>query len=306
MLGCRHSRLDIPWGEDECFAPQQLRLLRAQFPSGPIIVDNLPKFDAPPVTETVMGVEFQANPQWNVTHYGLFYSSVKSRYPKVELQPPLPDEEEVSAPIGGISFRLMQGPMDTRCWFIDPSDSLLLQVQANRFLRNWRRRAGAGEYPNYAVNRAEFVTDWNLYCQFLRDHDLDPPSVRQCEITYVNLLETGKGHGASGDLAEIFQFWSQPTREGGLLPSPAAADFKLVFKMPGPATKLHVALQNVLRVSDGAEMLQLTLTVRGRPTSVDEAGLLAWFDLGHEWIVRGFDELTTPKMHQLWKKRSRS
>lgn len=271
--------------------------------------DSLPKYENPPIAETVMGAAFHAVPEWNVTHYGLFYDRIRTRYPKIEAQPALaedPDELAQPSPTQGLKFEFLQGAPDSRCWFIDSSDSRLLQIQSDRFLRNWRKRDGAGQYPHYTENRAEFQRDWSSFLEFRKDNGLAAPEVRQCEITYVNLLEQEVGWKMPGELQEVFAFWGKPGRPGGLLATPDAAVFKLAFRLPDGAGRLHVALQNVIRTTDGRDMLQLTLTARGRPKGVTLTDLLKWFDVGHEWIVRGFDELTTEKMHALWKKKGTS
>jgi uncharacterized protein (TIGR04255 family) len=47
-------------------------------------------------------------------------------------------------------------------------------------------------------------------------------------------------------------------------------------------------------------VLQFTLTARGAPQGGSDEQILAWFDMAHEWVVRAFRELTTPRMHELW------
>jgi hypothetical protein len=48
----------------------------------------------------------------------------------------------------------------------------------------------------------------------------------------------------------------------------------------------------------------MTLTARGFPIRVAETSdieaAFAFFDLGREWIVKGFKDLTTPAMHKVW------
>jgi hypothetical protein len=48
--------------------------------------------------------------------------------------------------------------------------------------------------------------------------------------------------------------------------------------------------------------LQLTLTARGRPRRPELGASLEWFDLGHEWIVKGSTDLTTAAMHKIWRR----
>jgi hypothetical protein len=63
--------------------------------------------------------------------------------------------------------------------------------------------------------------------------------------------------------------------------------------------RLHATVQSVMRLTDGAHMFVFDLTARGQ---VGEG--TAFFDLGREWIVRSFKELTTPEMHEIWGMRS--
>src|SRR4051794_23278977 len=109
------------------------------------------RFDRPPVDETVLGVDFSPLPAWNVIHYGLFYRTISEHYPQVVPQPPLPPQTEEfgSRPQPNVQFMLAMAPFDTRCWFIDRTETRLLQVQADRFLRNWRKRPQGGDYPLY-------------------------------------------------------------------------------------------------------------------------------------------------------------
>jgi hypothetical protein len=49
--------------------------------------------------------------------------------------------------------------------------------------------------------------------------------------------------------------------------------------------------------------VQLRLTARGLPDGQDLDGVLAWMDLGREWIVRGFADITSPSAHALWERK---
>jgi len=51
------------------------------------------------------------------------------------------------------------------------------------------------------------------------------------------------------------------------------------------------------------EAVQLRLTARGAPDTPDLDGVLAWMDVGREWIVRGFADITSPSAHALWQLR---
>jgi uncharacterized protein (TIGR04255 family) len=50
---------------------------------------TLPRFRNPPVSEVAIGVQFQA-PMLTPVRLGLFYQSVKARFPTAAVQAPLP------------------------------------------------------------------------------------------------------------------------------------------------------------------------------------------------------------------------
>jgi hypothetical protein len=73
--------------------------------------------------------------------------------------------------------------------------------------------------------------------------------------------------------------------------------------MPNNQGRLPIKLQSAIRHADAKEILQLTLTARGRPASSSLDHVRRWFDLGREWVVQGFADFTTAKMHQLWRRK---
>jgi len=90
---------------------------------------------------------------------------------------------------------------------------------------------------------------------------------------------------------------------GDFLPEPEMVRLNTIFLMPDKRGRLHVIMQPAIRQLDGKEVLQLNLTARGRPKSSTLDDILGWFDLGHEWIVRGFTDFTTREMHTVWRRK---
>ena len=72
------------------------------------------------------------------------------------------------------------------------------------------------------------------------------------------------------------------------------------YLLPANQGRMYVSLEPVLRARDAKEVLQLNLTVRGAPSSSDEAVVLQWLDVGRQWVVEGFTDFTTDAMHKLW------
>ena len=62
-------------------------------------------------------------------------------------------------------------------------------------------------------------------------------------------------------------------------------------------------LDPAVRISDGQEILRLTLSARSRPQGKGLSDLRDFLDRAHEDIVRGFAAITTSEMHELWGRR---
>ena len=48
-------------------------------------------------------------------------------------------------------------------------------------------------------------------------------------------------------------------------------------------------------------MLFTTTLLRFGETTIENA-IHEWYDVAHEWIVRGFTDLTTPEIQRVWER----
>jgi hypothetical protein len=122
----------------------------------------------------------------------------------------------------------------------------------------------------------------------------------QCEVTYVNHLEQGREWKAAVDWPSMFRCWINP--EWKFLPDPQSVAFRASYPVAGTDGRLLVSAQPAIRDIDGKEIVQLTLTARGKPAASDWASAINWIDTGRDWVVRGFTDLTTKQMHDLWRR----
>ncbi len=258
----------------------------------------LPKFSNPPVTEMVLGVEFDSLVNWQVPHFGLYWNQIRSLYPVSSVVPPLPSQVEKFGQEQQVEmFKFSFSPQpEVRCWFTNEQQSWLLQVQETRFIQNWRKTSM--EYPHYPEARRRFDKEWERFAGFLETEQIGVPAIKQCEITYVNHLEIDSSSNA---MSEVFPFLKEST-QSGFLPLPETTVINLVYPLPLEQGRLHVSIQPIIRHTDAKELLQLSLIARGCPESSQLTHIFDWFDLGHEWIVRSFAELTSEKMHGLWER----
>jgi uncharacterized protein (TIGR04255 family) len=270
---------------------------------------DLPNFVAPPVVETVLGVEFAPLTGWDVRHFGLLWAKLRDDYPTFQIQPPLAPTEQ-PGPQAELAKNLIvsvlgiAGPA-IRAWYIDGSETRLLQVQEDRFLHNWRKVLGTEKYPHYDENiRPAFEKEWIRLSDFLEESGIERPVVERWEVTYVNHLERGREWKTVADLPRLFPAWAGASLTGSL-PSPESVRLHVVYPLPGEEGHLQVMVQPVTRFRDNNEVLQVNLTASGRARSTEVHEILQCFDLGREWVVRGFTDFTSAEMHELWGKRDR-
>ena len=67
-----------------------------------------------------------------------------------------------------------------------------------------------------------------------------------------------------------------------------------------PLGRLHVTAEPRIKIGDGSPLIRLTMTARGAPAKKDIGDVMAFFDIGREFIVRGFASITTAQMHRIW------
>jgi uncharacterized protein (TIGR04255 family) len=255
----------------------------------------------------VLGIQFEPLPALDLIQIGRLWALFREEYPKHEIQPMLaaqfetferPVLEELVLPLG----------MDTasaRCWFLSEDETALVQVQVDRFILNWRKKSGKSTYPRYENMRQRLEQALAKFVGFLRSERLGEIAPNQCEVTYVNHMEQGKGWTRPSEVASVFPgFAGRWSSE--FLPEPEDVRAALRFLIPGPDRaplgRLHAQIEPRYLRQDNSPLLSLTMTARLRPKTDDLAGALSSLDLGREWIVRGFAALTAGSMHKIWER----
>jgi uncharacterized protein (TIGR04255 family) len=269
---------------------------------------RLPDFDRPPVVETAIGVDFPPLVGWTVADYGLFWNAIRSEYPETEAQTPLPSQLERFDAEGRhanpmIGLELVRGEPNVRCWYRNDSEGRLIQVQRDRFLHNWRKTGQRQEYPRYPDTRRMFEQSWERFLAFLDTERIARPVAHQCEVTYVNHIERGQGWRTMADLPAVCPLLAGRS-SSWFLPDAEVVVLTASYVLPDERGRLHISIQPGIRNSDQVEILQLQLTARGRPKSESTSDVLAWLDMGREWVVRGFVDVTSAAMHERWGRRN--
>ena len=269
---------------------------------------DLPDFRKPPIVESLLGLQFEPIEGLTSAHLGLLWERFRDEFPSIQEQPPLrPAIEEFGPPKRPISVTIEEGLPTPRLWFLNDSGTRLIQVQTNRFIDNWRRLQkdqDENPYPRYEPRRARFLEEVRVLKEFLKCEGLGPIVVNQCEVTYVNHIEPSGVWENHGHIARVFNGCSFAHAE--FLQAPEDAGFHARFLIPAefgaPIGRLSVAVNPAWDRETKQPIFRTSLTARGAPLSEGDEGAFAFFDLGRRWIVKGFAELTTPEMHDVWQR----
>jgi uncharacterized protein (TIGR04255 family) len=191
-------------------------------------------------------------------------------------------------------------------WFLNDDGTELVQVQQDRFIRNWRKKEESDQYPRYHRLRDSFRKDFESFCQVAAEQQWGSVEPNQCELTYVNVIPAGEGWNYHGELEKVVTVFSARYSDDYLgIPEEVAVNVNYVLRddAGNPIGRLRIGAIPIFRATDNLPAIRLTLTARGMPgDGVD--GVYRFFDRGRESIVRGFTSITTDGMHKFWERNS--
>ncbi|MBS8225911.1 TIGR04255 family protein [Vannielia litorea] len=258
-------------------------------------------YESPPLDEVVLGVQFEAIPDFTSAEIGAVRSLFSGEFPLVQEQPPLTPQFEVFGrdPGGAVLPRisLERAPLRSRMWFLSNEGNHLVQFQEDRFLLNWRRGTNGAEYPRFSGTSAVFLKNLSLLDEYVSQTRGQKLKYNQAEVSYINIIDM-ENLAEAGDWLRFLSFENQDIET-------VAASFSEVIRdetKSAPFARLHVELSTVLRRDTRKRSLRLGLTVRGRPTEIGQDGVGAFVKRARDRIVKRFGELTTQKASIAWRK----
>lgn len=150
----------------------------------------LPKFDEPPVVETVLNVQFESLPKFKTVHLGLFLSHLGDEWGNASDAPPLPPQFERFEPVVqwenlGIQFEVTQ-EIALRMQVRNKANDRMIQLQNGRLSFNWLGETGQG-YPSYSKVRPEFEAVLGQFRRFIsaktREKETAAPAARYARMS---------------------------------------------------------------------------------------------------------------------------
>ena len=268
---------------------------------------QLPKFDTPPVVETVLSVQFAPLQKFTDAHAGWFWKNyLDSEWSDVQVAPKIDDQFELFGdemrwgPTG--AFRIATGPGSERIQLIRSDNERMIQIQDTRFIYNWKKQEGS--YPSYDELLPEFQRVFTQFKNFTVEAGFGPLIPNQWEVTYVNHIPKGKLWESVKDWPTIFSALQAPGTNAFELSS---EDFRGEWRsiIGGNLGRLYTTLSRGRVGSDkGPEIILLQFTARGPTNPEETTDLQNGFRLGHESIVLSFTEMTSDTAHKHWKRRA--
>jgi len=269
---------------------------------------SLPSFRVPPINELVLSLQFATLSNLRTAHIGLFWELIRSKYSVTSEQTPLPPFFET---FGGT--RIEQNPtlrIETlfvppfpRFWFENTQTGDLLQIQQDRFIRNWRQSPENSRiYPRYEAVRDAFAGEAHQFEDWLGKEGLGQVLPNQCEVTYINLITLPDGTNPHQQLERVTGLWSGqmgPDVEHSV--ENTNIQLTCLFHQDGkPAGRIYANFQAAYFTPNMVPVVRLDITARGKPAGEDIAAALTFMDVARAQAVNTFAALTTPEMHEFW------
>lgn len=273
-------------------------------------------FARPPLTEVALALQVGAG-SISIETAGEFVGRLKDAYPKRQQQPLALPMEETFDQIPGVNLfdlQLNPHPFFGRTWLLNEDDSMLVQIQHDRVVLNWRALSTDSEYPRYDKLR-ERLCELARILIALAEHSGDTLSFNMAEVTYINAIVPANEPGSTGhpDLAGVLRSTAMLPKDS-FLDEPEDAQYEARWRIPAselgaegdqenlPVGRLMILASPGLSAADNAPIYVMRLTARVFPNGHDLDAATSALDVCHEWVVRGFDALTTEQMQASWGK----
>jgi uncharacterized protein (TIGR04255 family) len=268
------------------------------------VTRSFPDYTDPPVIEVVCGINFLPLEKFKAIHIGLFWERLKAEFPETQEHSPLTSTIEqfaVPPPPPVTDVQLLQTPPLPRVWFLDKPGNGIVQVQRDAFLHNWRKLDPKDKYPRFRVVVSDFKKQFEIFRKFAAEFSLGEIAPLQCELTYVNHISENPFWSANSHVGALFPDFAWRRDDKRFLPGYEGATIRVPFRLPNNAGRLYTSIQTGFRRADNSPVLVLEMKCRGMPVDTSLNGIWGWFELAHEWIVRGFADLTDAKAQkELW------
>jgi uncharacterized protein (TIGR04255 family) len=268
------------------------------------ISSRLPRFETPPVVETVLSAQFVHLPNFSTALAGWFWKRyLSAEWPKAKDAPRIEDQfERFDTPgvfVPPLAWRVSREMESQRVQLIRSDDQRMIQIQNTRFILNWKKMHE--HYPTYEVLSPEFRDHFAKFQAFIQDAGLGAISLNQWEVTYVNHIPKGELWDSPSDWKRILPGLYTPAAWNQLDLETFSGHWR--FALSDKRGRLYIAVQHTRLAPKEPETLILQLTARGFVDAQKGWSLESGFDLGHEHIVQTFASITSEPAQAHWRRK---
>lgn len=266
---------------------------------------RLPTFESPPVTEVALSVQFAELGNLRAIHLSLLWEKFgKTAFPTTEEQPPVANAVEStgsSSLPNGPQIQFLDLPPLPRVLFISQDGNIVIQVQADRFTVNWRKRKPTDLYPRYEAVENAFVDNFLRFQNFIAEEGLGTARITQAEITYVNRIDVDEHPGRLEKVVSVFSGAYSDT----FLHDPEEVHLSLRYPMKSEGKtvgRLYIDIRPGT-YSGRDPAMSMILIARGKPIGDGIKASQDFFAVARKYIVSAFASVTSKQMHLVWKRR---
>lgn len=158
-------------------------------------IKELGRLEKSPIVEVVVGFHFDALALVSPVLAGAYWDRIRSEFPTTRVFPRVgttPAEELISS----------SEPSKFRTWLVSEDDVYVVQIQADRFYLNWRRREG--DYPRASKVIAKALEEIERFDEFLASSQKSAlPGATSLEMAKVDHLIQGEHWSSFGELSQL-------------------------------------------------------------------------------------------------------
>lgn len=255
------------------------------------------KFKFPPINELVIGVYFNTPLlSLRAEHIGLFWHQIRDAFPKVSQTVPIVAHGEA------FQAALESAPEEVyplpRFWLRSADETMLVQLQRNAFLLNWRKREQT--YPQYETVKREFDRVYGIFAEFVHKTVRQNFAIEAAELTYINLVQAADHWKGVGDIARVIpSFRTVEIGTGGteLVNTTQSTVWKV-----GSDMNLSAKVQTATTTADQQPALVFELSAKGRLGAATKVEADSWFSRAHELTGKAFKCMTSPEVQaKVWQ-----
>lgn len=245
-------------------------------------------YTSPPVVETAIAFEFQPRPEIGIRELVHVGDHLPGGFNRFEQHPPLPPRAVDLPPENDSGWQILP-----RLWAIDDTRQLLVQLQVDRVVLNWRKTSEPAPYPGHQELLTEFEGIWSGVQGGYTEAGVPLPTPSVAEFTYVNQIQDEDGFNWTHLFSPVYR----PELEGVV----GAMHFQMERALIDPEVEQPLGMITV-EAHKTALSEPSVLIVSTRIYTTTDPDPLARLADAHSTSLRMFQALTTDEAQDRWRR----